>query len=60
MIFPERCKEVGYASTKPCGDQVYFLSRYLVHDTGNGHEVLEITTDTTSGRNDAEYCVHQR
>ncbi len=49
MIFPERCKEVGYASTKPCGEQVYFLSRYLVHDTGNGHEVLEITTETTSG-----------
>jgi len=45
MIFPARCKEVGYASTKPCGDQVYFLSRYLVRDTGNGNEVLEITLD---------------
>jgi hypothetical protein len=45
MIFPDRCKEVGYASTKPCGDRVYFLSRYLVRDTGSGDEVLEITID---------------
>ena len=41
MIFPGQCKEVGYASTKPCGDQVYFLSRWLVRDTGTGYEVLE-------------------
>ncbi len=45
MIFPGQCKEVGYASTKPCGDLVYFLSRYLVRDTGTGYEVLEITPD---------------
>jgi hypothetical protein len=45
MIFPEQCKQVGYASTKPCGDQVYFLSRYLVRDTGDGYELLEITPD---------------
>jgi len=42
MIFPRLCKEVGYASTRPCGDQVYFLSRYLIHETGQGHEVLEV------------------
>jgi len=45
MIFPGQCKEVGYASTKPCGDRVYFLSRWLVRDTGTGYEVLEITLD---------------
>jgi len=45
MIFPEQCKQVGYASTKPCGDKVYFLSRYLVRDTGTGYELLEITPD---------------
>ncbi len=45
MIFPGQCREVGYASTKPCGDLVYFLSRYLVRDTGSGHEVLEVTPD---------------
>jgi hypothetical protein len=45
MIFPEQCKQVGYAATKPCGELVYFLSRYLVRDTGTGYEVLEITPD---------------
>jgi hypothetical protein len=45
VIFPEQCKQVGYATTKPCGDLVYFLSRYLVHDTGAGCELLEVTPD---------------
>ena len=45
MIFPEQCKLVGYASTKPCGDRVYFLSRYLVRDTGEGYELLEVMPD---------------
>jgi len=45
LIFPVQCKEVGFASEKPCGDQVYFLSRYLVRDTGSGYEVLEVTPD---------------
>ena len=47
MIFPEQCKSVGFASTKPCGDKVYFLSRYLVRETGTGYEVLEVTLDDT-------------
>lgn len=45
MIFPEHCKHVGHASTKPCDDKVYFLSRYLLRDTGNGFAVLEVTLD---------------
>jgi hypothetical protein len=45
MIFPEHCKHVGHASTKPCDDKVYFLSRYLLRDTGDGYEVLEVTLD---------------
>jgi hypothetical protein len=45
MIFPEHCKHVGHASTKPCDDKVYFLSRYLLRETGNGYEVLEVTLD---------------
>ena len=45
MIFPEQCKHVGFASTKPCGEKVYFLSRYLVHPMNNRYEVLEIETD---------------
>ena len=47
MIFPEQCKQVGYATTKPCGDLVYFLSRYLVRETGAGYELLAITPDPT-------------
>jgi len=45
VIFPEQCKHVGHASTKPCGDRVYFLSRWLVRDTGTGYELLEVTPD---------------
>jgi hypothetical protein len=45
MIFPEQYKYVGHASTKPCGDRVYFLSRYLLHETPDGYEVLEVTPD---------------
>jgi hypothetical protein len=45
MIFPEHCKYIGMASTHPCGNRVYFLSRYLVRETGNGHEIVEVTLD---------------
>jgi hypothetical protein len=47
VIFPEQCKFVGYATTKPCGDLVYFLSRWLVRDTGAGYELLAINPDPT-------------
>lgn len=45
MIFPRQCKEVGHASSRPCGEKVYFLSRYLVHETGDGPELLEVLPD---------------
>jgi hypothetical protein len=45
MIFPEHCKYVGHASAKPCGDRVYFLSRYLLHETESGPELLEVALD---------------
>jgi len=45
MIFPAECKSVGFASEKPCGEKVYFLSRYLVHAVKEGYEILEITPD---------------
>jgi hypothetical protein len=45
VIFPEQCKCVGFATTKPCDDKVYFLSRYLVKDCGDGFELLEVTPD---------------
>jgi len=42
MIFPAHCKEVGYASSQPLGDRVYFLSKYLIHETEGGFEILEV------------------
>jgi hypothetical protein len=45
VIFPEHCKYIGRASTRPCGDVVYSLSRYLLHETDRGYELLEITLD---------------
>ena len=45
MIFPEHCKSVGHAGQKPCGEKVYFLSRWLLRHTPGGYEVLEVTPD---------------
>ena len=45
MIFPEHCKCIGSATTKPCEEKVYFLSRYLVRDCDGGHELFEIIPD---------------
>lgn len=42
MIFPCECEEVGYADSQPCGDRVYFLSRYLVRKTETGHEIVQV------------------
>lgn len=41
MIFPY--SQVGYACTQPCGDQVYFLTRYMIRETPDGPEVLGVT-----------------
>lgn len=46
MIFPEHCKYVGHASSRPCGKRVYFLSRYLLHEIAGGRiELVEVTPD---------------
>lgn len=69
MIFPEECKTVGYADGRPAGDRVYFLSRYLVHCTDTGYEVLEVEPkegstmlrDITSSRllaGEADVCMY--
>ncbi|MGA2935168.1 MAG: hypothetical protein ABSD81_08455 [Methanomicrobiales archaeon] len=42
MIFPTHCKEVGAITGKPCGDRVYFLSRYMIRESPEGTEVLEV------------------
>jgi hypothetical protein len=45
MIFPERCKNIGFVSTKPCGEKTYFLSRYLIQPLGDRFEIIGIETD---------------
>lgn len=45
MIFPPEYKVVGTASARPCGDKVYFLSRYLIREMVNGLELLEVNPD---------------
>ena len=45
MIFPPHCKFVGSVNGTPCGKRAYFLSRYLVRETPDGTEVLEVETD---------------
>jgi hypothetical protein len=42
VIFPEEYKCVGVAGEMPCGEKVYFLSRYLVRFVGEGSEILEV------------------
>ncbi|MDD1718993.1 MAG: hypothetical protein LUQ25_02935 [Methanoregulaceae archaeon] len=36
---------MGYASTRPCGNLVYFLSQYLIREAETGFEVLEVELD---------------
>jgi len=45
VIFPGHCKEVGYVTGKPCGDRVYFLTRYMIREGQGGFEVLEVDQD---------------
>lgn len=45
MIFPPHCKYVGTANGRPCGDRVYFLSRYLIREAAGGTEVIEVEPD---------------
>lgn len=49
MIFPPHCKCVGYAGNKPVGDQVYFLSEYLIHEVPDGFEILAVEAGEGSG-----------
>ncbi|MDD1665036.1 MAG: hypothetical protein LUQ32_06740 [Methanomicrobiales archaeon] len=42
MIFPGHCKEVGAVTGKPCGDRVYFLTRYLIRESPEGTQVVEV------------------
>ena len=45
MIFPDHCKEVGVVTGKPCGDRVYFLTRYLIRESPEGIDVIDVEQD---------------
>ncbi len=46
MIVPKHCKVVGYdAGCRPCGERVYFLTKYIIREMPDGYEVLEVTPD---------------
>lgn len=49
MIIPAHCKQVGFASSKPYDDRVYFLSRYLIRAMPDGYEILRVTPADGSG-----------
>jgi hypothetical protein len=59
VIFPLHCKEVGVACSSPCGKRVYFLSRYLIHRTGEGHEILAVEPNMT-GKGLMREVTHER
>lgn len=40
MIFPY--KQIGHSYGKPCGDRVYFLTRYVIRETEAGPEIIEV------------------
>lgn len=43
-MIPE-CREVGVVNGRPCGDAVYFLTRYLLRPAGDSYEVVEVDLD---------------
>ena len=49
MIFPTECKYIGSAATKPHGDTVYFLTKYLIHPLPEDFEILEVEHEGESG-----------
>lgn len=38
-------REVGFASSRPCGDRVYFLTRYLLRPSGDSYDILRVEPD---------------
>lgn len=43
-MIPE-CRQVGVANGRPCGDAVYFLTRYLLQPAGNTYDLFAVETD---------------
>lgn len=43
-MIPE-CREVGVAASRPCGEQVYFLTRYLLRPSGDSYDLIRVEPD---------------
>ena len=43
-MIPE-CREVGIVNGRPCGDAVYFLTRYLLSPAGDSYDLVEVEPD---------------
>ena len=43
-MIPE-CREVGVVNGRPCGDAVYFLTRYLLRPAGVSFDLIEVEPD---------------
>ena len=46
-MIPE-CREVGVVNGRPCGDAVYFLTRYLLRPVGDSFDLLAVEPDPGS------------
>ena len=46
-MIPE-CREVGVVNGRPCGDAVYFLTRYLLRPSGDSFDLLAVEPDPGS------------
>jgi len=45
MIYPKFSKEIGIADEMPYGEKVFFRTRYLIKDTGNGYRIYSVKLD---------------
>jgi hypothetical protein len=44
MLFPAKCKQIGYAKKMHVGEKAYFSSEYLIHEIENGlYEIIQVT-----------------
>ena len=44
MLFPAKCKHIGYAKQMPVGEKAYFSSEYLIHEIEDGvYEIMQVT-----------------
>jgi hypothetical protein len=72
MLFPAKCKQIGYAKEMHVGKKAYFSSDYLIHEIEDGsYEIVQVTLadepgllrtvlDTKVLARDDEICVYPK